>query len=185
MSRLTDLKKLEAKRKRKMQLLLLGILMSIDSEDELAPKTRQMSSDVLEEIKDIRKASFAIADKYSEEQHRVLDNRKLIIASAALYVVSHVIRRIAISDKPTFAEKVKEAMRGSEPIIERLTVSEIYQANVAKMIANHPKQMLIWNAVNDGKTCSRCRSLDGKEFLAGDAPEYPHSNCRCVVDFKG
>ena len=43
MSRLTDLKKLEAKRKRKLQLLLLGILMSVNSEDELAIKTRQIS----------------------------------------------------------------------------------------------------------------------------------------------
>ena len=183
-TRLEDLKKLEEKRKKKMRLVLLGALLSVDSEQELIPKLRKSSVEVLEEIKDIRKASYALADKYSDDVHRANDkDRQLIIVSAALALISHVAKRIVISEKESYASKAKDAVNNSEPMIERLVSTEIYEANMKKFIANQDKDTIfLWNAVNDKRTCSECEALDGNTYKSEEVPEYPHPNCRCVVE---
>jgi SPP1 gp7 family putative phage head morphogenesis protein len=185
MSRLEDLRNLEEKRKRKVKLLLLGILLSADSEQELIPKIKKSSRELLEEIKDIRKASYAIADKYSENIHRADDKkRQLLLVAAALYMISSLARRISISDKETYLSKAKQAVTDSEPIIERLVNTEIYESNHIKFVANHKGEdvMFMWNAINDRKTCSVCSSLDGNFYKLADVPDYPHPNCRCIAE---
>ena len=183
MSKLEDLAKLEDKRIRKLNLLLLGIMLSADDERELIYKIKKSTSSLVDEIKDIRKSSFAIADKYSIENHRADESdRQLVIISASLYMLSIMAKRVAVSDKEKFEQKAKEAIVLSLPLIERLVVTEIYEANMRKMVVNNREALFRWNAVNDKRTCDVCGSLDGNTYKAADLPGYPHPNCRCVAE---
>ena len=186
MNRLEELKKLEAKRQKKMRLVLLGALLSVDSEQELIPKLRKSSVEILEEIKDIRKASYAIADKYSEDTHRANDkDRQLILVAAALALISHVAKRIVISEKESYASKAKDAVNNSESIIERLVSTEIYEANMKKLMANYKDDktvLFMWNAIGEKRTCDSCAARDGNVYKAEDVPEYDHPRCSCVLE---
>lgn len=183
MSQQKDLERLENDRRRKLELLLLGILLSVSSEQELLLKIKQLPKDVIQEIIDMRKASFEVADEYSNEVHRVNDkDRKLIIASAALYTVSMIVRRVSVSNKASYVEKAVEAVNESKPTINRLVNTEVYEANMKKMVANNKNQMLRWVAINDKRTCAQCSALDGKEYRAEDVPDYVHIGCRCFCE---
>jgi SPP1 gp7 family putative phage head morphogenesis protein len=178
-----DLEQLETKRKKKLEILLLGILLSASSEEELISKIKKSSTIILEEIKDIRKSSYAIADKYSEDTHRAKDKeRQLIIVAAALYLSSSIARRVAISNKESYTSKAIDALEQSKPVINRLVNTEIYEANLKKMVSNNKNEKLRWVAINDKRTCAQCSSLDGKTFIAQDAPDYPHVGCRCFCE---
>jgi len=183
MSRLEDLAKLEEKRKKKLKLLLLGIMLSSDNERELISKIKKSTATMVEEIKDIRIASFEIADKYSIEQHRAPESdRQLVIISASLYVLSVVAKRVAVSEKEHFTDKAKEAILLTIPILDRLVTTEIYESNMKKMVVNNKEATFKWNAVNDKKTCDECGALDGNTYNAEDLPDYPHPNCRCIAE---
>lgn len=39
-----------------------------------------------------------------------------------------------------------------------------------------------WIAVDDEKTCTECRKLDGKVFDIDKVPDRPHYRCRCVLE---
>jgi SPP1 gp7 family putative phage head morphogenesis protein len=183
MARIEDLQRLEESRKKKLRLLLAGILLSVDSEQELIPKLKKFSITVLEEVKDIRKASFAIADRYSEETHRAKDgDRLLLLMGASLYLLSNMARRIAISDKENYLGAAREAIRNGEADIDRLVATEIYEANRKKMMSNNKGSVFLWNAVLDKRTCSICEALDGKTFKEADAPDSVHPNCRCILE---
>ena len=180
-----ELKELEAKRKKKLELILLGILLSVESEDELISKINLLSNDIRNEIMDMRNESYQIADNHSEQTHKVdNNNRKLIIAAAALYLSSHVIRHVAVSNRATYIVKAKAAIKTSEPLLVRLVSTEIYEANLQKMKSNYKNsdQMFRWSAVNDKRTCAICESLNGKEFKMSEVPAYPHAQCRCYVE---
>jgi len=183
MSRLEDLARLEDKRIKKLKLLLLGIMLSADDEKELIFKIKRSTSALVDEIKDIRKASFAVADKYSIETHRADEsNRQLVIISASLYMLSIMAKRVAVSDKEKFEQKAKEAIVLSLPLIERLVATELYESNMRKMVVNNKEATFKWNAYNDKRTCDICSALDGNTYKAADLPDYPHPNCRCIAE---
>lgn len=178
-----DLEELEAERKRRLELLLLGLLLYANSEQELIFKLKSLSKDVYNEVMDIRRNSFSIADKHSEETHKVSDkDRKLIITAASLYMASTLARRVAVSTKATYLEKAREAISQSKDTVERLVATEVFEANMKKMVGNNPNQKFRWNAVFDKRTCATCEARDGKEYNAGDIPDYPHARCRCFVE---
>ena len=120
MNRLDDLQRLEEKRKKKMRLFLIGVLLSVENQQELIPKMKRLSLDTMDEIKDMRQASFDIADRYSEETHRVRDgDRQLIIMGASLYLISSLARRIAVSDNDNYVQAARQAVKDTQAVIDR------------------------------------------------------------------
>ena len=183
MNRLDDLQRLEEKRKKKMRLFLIGVLLSVENQQELIPKMKRLSLDTMDEIKDMRQASFDIADRYSEETHRVRDgDRQLIIMGASLYLISSLARRIAVSDNDNYVQAARQAVKDTQAVIDRLVVTEVYEANRKKIKVNNRGAKLLWNAVLDRKTCDQCEALDGKIFNEADAPDELHPNCRCILE---
>lgn len=43
-------------------------------------------------------------------------------------------------------------------------------------------KMVRWVAVEDEKTCSECKKLDGQVFSIDRVPPRPHYHCRCVLE---
>lgn len=43
-------------------------------------------------------------------------------------------------------------------------------------------EMVRWIAVDDEKTCSECKKLDGKVFPIDEVPPRAHFHCRCVLE---
>jgi SPP1 gp7 family putative phage head morphogenesis protein len=142
--------------------------------------TEAEQEDLFDEITSMRRSAFRLADKYSSNKKRTDDSkRNIIITSAILYLLGSLIRRVAISDKESYSEKVKQAVADSDKVLDRLVSTEVYEAYRKKMASNCKK--VKWNAINDTRTCDFCQDLDGKVFEENSVPEG-HPSCRCWVD---
>jgi len=180
-----QLNKLEVKEKKTLELLLLGMLVGANSENLY--NVNELSEDLVEEIDSMRQAAFAIADSNSTEVKKVDDSdRSLIILSASLYLISQLVKRMHVSKKKTFVGRVKESVTGVKPLISRVVNTELYDANLKKMVGNGKKTTkYVWRSMNDKRVCQVCSGRDGNEYLKGAVPAYPHQNCRCFIEVVG
>ena len=68
-------------------------------------------------------------------------------------------------------------------LIARTEFSRILNKTIKKEYKKEGVELVKWNAVLDGRTCSECESLNNKIFEINTNIEPPvHPNCRCSLD---
>jgi SPP1 gp7 family putative phage head morphogenesis protein len=184
--RINKLQTKEEEHKTETSTAILLWLLSKKSLAAIALGLPALAKVIEKPILSARSSGNAIASEYLGSKARTV-KADLASATVSTSLAAQVTSKVLLqtSEGTELAQAIPQAVKLSEPAIERTVATELFTEHnntiIRQVRSRKESGTLVYSAIMDKRTCYKCSRLDGSTYDAkAEIPAIPqHPLCRC------